>query len=162
MKTTFVQSLFSHRKYKSSTAIIMKVPFVNTAMILSLLLSALSCSNNNGTTSIPIPEPSTAQPAPPPVSKSEPVVSSNMSSDPGFKLIEGADCLACHKIDAKVIGPSYQDVAAKYTEADMEQLVQKIIDGGKGNWGDIPMTPHQGLSKDDAKQMVKYILSLKK
>ncbi|ATN04791.1 hypothetical protein CRN76_04920 [Chryseobacterium indologenes] len=80
----------------------------------------------------------------------------------GFKLIEGADCLACHKIDSKLIGPSYQDVASKYTKADIERLAQKIIEGGKGNWGDIPMTPHEGLSKDDAQQMVKYILSLKK
>lgn len=80
----------------------------------------------------------------------------------GLTLIEGADCLGCHKVDAKLVGPSYQEVAAKYTEADMDMLVNKIIDGGKGNWGEIPMTPHAGMSKENAKKMVEYILSLKK
>lgn len=80
----------------------------------------------------------------------------------GKQLVEGADCLSCHKIDAKLVGPSYQDVAAKYTDADIDHLETKIIEGGKGNWGDIPMTPHAGLSQDNAKLMVKYILSLKK
>ena len=41
-------------------------------------------------------------------------------------------------------------------------LTQKIIDGGKGNWGDIPMTPHTGMSKENTQKMIKYILSLKK
>ncbi|PSD43688.1 cytochrome C [Elizabethkingia anophelis] len=78
------------------------------------------------------------------------------------KLVEGADCLSCHKVDAKLVGPSYQDVAAKYTDADIDHLAGKIIEGGKGVWGDIPMTPHAGLSQDNAKLMVRYILSLKK
>ncbi|MDM1553562.1 c-type cytochrome [Chryseobacterium bernardetii] len=140
----------------------MKRHLINTAMILNLLMIVLSCSKNNEVTPIPVPESSTEQPAPQPVAPPEPTLPAYTSNDPGFKLIEGADCLACHKIDAKVIGPSYQDVAEKYTKADIDQLAQKIIEGGKGNWGDIPMTPHEGLSKDDAKQMVKYILSLKK
>lgn len=80
----------------------------------------------------------------------------------GKQLVEGADCLSCHKIDSKLVGPSYQDVAAKYTDADIDHLATKIIEGGKGAWGDVPMTPHPGLSKDNAKLMVKYILSLKK
>lgn len=80
----------------------------------------------------------------------------------GLALIEGADCLTCHKMDTKVVGPSYQDVANKYTDADIDMLAQKIIDGGKGNWGEIPMTPHAGMSKETAKKMVEYILTLKK
>ena len=80
----------------------------------------------------------------------------------GLALIEGADCLTCHKNDVKVVGPSYQEVAAKYTEADIDMLATKIIEGGKGNWGEIPMTPHAGMSKDNAKKMVEYILTLKK
>ncbi|MEC5394938.1 c-type cytochrome [Bergeyella sp. RCAD1439] len=83
------------------------------------------------------------------------------SKDEGLALIEGADCLSCHKIDAKLVGPSYQEIAAKYTEADTEMLAKKIIEGGKGNWGEIPMTPHAGMSEENAKKMVKYILSLK-
>ncbi|MBS1571018.1 MAG: c-type cytochrome [Bacteroidetes bacterium] len=80
----------------------------------------------------------------------------------GLTLIEGADCLGCHKVDAKLVGPSYQDVANKYTVADTDKLVDKIINGGKGSWGEIPMTPHTGMSKENAKKMVEYILSLKK
>lgn len=80
----------------------------------------------------------------------------------GLALIEGGDCLTCHKLDTRVVGPSYQEVADKYTEADIEMLATKIIEGGKGNWGEIPMTPHAGMSKDNAKKMVEYILTLKK
>lgn len=80
----------------------------------------------------------------------------------GLALIEGGDCLTCHKVDTRVVGPSYQEVADKYTEADIEMLATKIIEGGKGNWGEIPMTPHAGMSKDNAKKMVEYILTLKK
>lgn len=80
----------------------------------------------------------------------------------GLALIEGADCLTCHKVDAKLVGPSYQEVADKYTDADIDKLAQKIIDGGVGTWGQIPMTAHAGMSKDNAKKMVEYILTLKK
>ena len=80
----------------------------------------------------------------------------------GLALIEGADCLTCHKVDAKLVGPSYQEVADKYTAADVNHLATKIIDGGKGVWGEIPMTPHAGMSKENAKKMVEYILTLKK
>lgn len=84
------------------------------------------------------------------------------AKDEGLVLIESSDCLGCHKIDAKLIGPSYQEIAEKYTEADIENLAKKIIEGGKGVWGEIPMTPHTGMSEENAQKMVKYILSLKK
>lgn len=80
----------------------------------------------------------------------------------GLALIEGADCLTCHKMDVRVVGPSYQEVADKYTAGDLDMLASKIIDGGKGNWGEIPMTPHAGMSKENAKKMVEYIMTLKK
>lgn len=88
--------------------------------------------------------------------------SASAGKDEGLALIEGADCLGCHKMDAKLVGPSYQEIADKYSEADTDMLAEKIINGGKGNWGEIPMTPHSGMSKDNAKLMVKYILSMKK
>lgn len=80
----------------------------------------------------------------------------------GLALIEGGDCLTCHKVDTRVVGPSYQEVADKYSDGDIDMLASKIIEGGKGNWGEIPMTPHAGMSKDNAKKMVEYILTLKK
>ena len=86
------------------------------------------------------------------------------ATSPGAKLIAGSDCLTCHKVDTKVIGPAYKDVAAKYpaTQANIDTLVNKVISGGKGHWGDIPMAAHPQLKKEDVIVMVKYILSLKK
>ena len=82
----------------------------------------------------------------------------------GAALIQKNDCLTCHKLDQKVIGPAYDDVANKYTSspAVIDTLANKIIKGGSGNWGNIAMSPHPNLSITDAQHMVKYILSLKK
>ncbi len=90
----------------------------------------------------------------------EPIIASEFKK--GEELIAASDCLACHKVNEKVIGPSYQDVANKYSSKDEVLLVSTIINGGSGNWGEIPMTAHATLAKDDALEMVKYILSLKK
>jgi len=92
----------------------------------------------------------------------------NLSDNPdyakGLALIAGSDCLTCHKVAEKNIGPAYQEVAAKYenTDDNIEMLAGKIIKGGSGNWGAIPMTAHANLSQEDAEAMVKYILLLKK
>ena len=81
----------------------------------------------------------------------------------GEQLIGKSDCLTCHKVDAKIVGPAYVDVAKKYeaTDANIEMLAGKIISGGSGSWGEIPMAPHPAITTDDAKEMVKYILALK-
>lgn len=81
----------------------------------------------------------------------------------GAKLISGSDCLGCHKENEKLIGPAYVAVAQKYpaTEANITMLANHIIQGGKGHWGEIPMSAHPGLSQSDAKEMTKYILSLR-
>jgi cytochrome c len=95
---------------------------------------------------------------------SETNLSDNPDYSKGMKLIADSDCLTCHKIAEKSIGPAYQDVAAKYEDTDdnIEMLAGKIIKGGSGNWGAIPMTAHANLSEEDAEAMVKYILLLKK
>ncbi|MFD1629079.1 c-type cytochrome [Pseudopedobacter beijingensis] len=82
----------------------------------------------------------------------------------GEKLIAKSDCAACHKDKFKLIGPSYADIAAKYpqTPKNIALLSEKIIKGGKGVWGSIPMSEHKDISKKDAAEMVKYILSIKK
>jgi cytochrome c len=91
-------------------------------------------------------------------------LSDNPDYTKGLALIAGSDCLTCHKVAEKNIGPAYQEVAAKYenTDDNIEMLAGKIIKGGSGNWGAIPMTAHANLSQEDAKAMVKYILLLKK
>jgi cytochrome c len=91
-------------------------------------------------------------------------LSSNPDYQKGLELIGKSDCLTCHKVKEKNIGPAYQDVANKYENNDenIALLASKIIKGGSGVWGAIPMTPHPQISEDDAKQMVKYVLLLKK
>ena len=80
----------------------------------------------------------------------------------GKSLVEGSDCLGCHKLDERLIGPSYKEVAAKYenTPENVEMLADKIIKGSSGVWGDVPMPAH-GFSKENAKFMAQYILSSK-
>lgn len=82
----------------------------------------------------------------------------------GGALIKKSDCLACHNEVNKIVGPAYDAVAAKYAvnEANINYLAGKIISGGAGVWGEVPMSPHPTLAKSDAKLMVQYILSLKK
>ena len=89
-------------------------------------------------------------------------VTAKTPEEEGEDLIEKSSCLTCHKEDGKLIGPSYKEVAAKYTEADIDKLADKIIAGGSGVWGETAMSPHPGIDKENAKKMVKYILSLKK
>jgi cytochrome c len=82
----------------------------------------------------------------------------------GLEKVKGSDCTGCHQVERKLIGPAYADVAAKYenTEENVAMLAQKVIAGGVGVWGEIPMSAHVGLSEEDAKDMVRYILLLRK
>ena len=73
-------------------------------------------------------------------------------------------CAACHAVDKKIIGPSYQEVAAKY-KGDKEapaKLAKKVKEGGSGVWGQIPMPPNATTSDADVKALVDWILTLKK
>ena len=72
-------------------------------------------------------------------------------------------CTACHAIDKKLVGPAYKDVAAKYKgDAKAEALlVDKVKKGGVGTWGQVPMPPNASVKDEDAKTLVKWILSLK-
>jgi cytochrome c len=89
---------------------------------------------------------------------------SGKNYDVGKNLINKSDCLACHKDDVKLLGPAYVDVAKKYepTAKNITYLVGKIKKGGAGVWGDIPMSPHPDLPDNDVREMVEYILSLRK
>jgi cytochrome c len=89
-------------------------------------------------------------------------VATKQEIEEGKLLISKSDCMACHNLDKKVVGPAYMDVAKKYslTDANVNLLAQKVISGGTGVWGQIPMVPHAALSSSDSKKMVKYVLSL--
>lgn len=81
----------------------------------------------------------------------------------GLQLVANSDCLGCHQIKEESTGPSYMAIADRYRDKGdvTDTLAQKIMHGGSGNWGSIPMLPHPGLSQENARTMVKYILSLK-
>lgn len=79
----------------------------------------------------------------------------------GEHLIASSDCLSCHKTDTKLIGPSFKAIAEKYKASDADSLAAKVIKGGAGNWGTVPMPSHPDLSADESRAIVKYILSLK-
>jgi cytochrome c len=82
----------------------------------------------------------------------------------GLEKLKTSDCTSCHMAERKIVGPSYAEVAAKYesTEENVTLLATKVIQGGVGVWGEVPMPAHPGLSEDDAKDMVRYVLLLKK
>jgi len=131
--------------------------------ILFLLIgsaSILAC-NSSGTSSATQTDTAAAAAAPAAPAASD-------ASDKGLELIGASDCTTCHRLrkDAAgaTIGPAYSDVAAKYAPAadtTVDRLVHKIITGGSGVWGVIPMTPHPALAPADVKVMVNYILTLK-
>ncbi len=80
----------------------------------------------------------------------------------GESLVKASDCKTCHHKTNKIIGPAHMDVAKKYefTEANVKLLAEKIVKGGQGVWGQIPMTGHADISQADAEKMARYVLSL--
>lgn len=89
-----------------------------------------------------------------------------LSSSPAMAsmdLAKAKNCTACHAVDKKLVGPSYKDVAAKYA-ADKEavsKLSAKIIKGGVGSWGQIPMPANPQVSQADAETLAKWVMSIK-
>jgi cytochrome c len=80
------------------------------------------------------------------------------------EMMKKDGCAACHAVDKKVVGPAYQEVAAKY-KADAKaaaMLADKVKKGGSGVWGQIPMPPNAHVSDADIKELVAWILTLKK
>lgn len=83
----------------------------------------------------------------------------------GIDLVGKNGCFSCHAVADKVNGPAYRDIANKYAGASdtiVPHLAKKIIEGGTGVWGEIPMIAHPAVSQADAEAMVKYVLLLKK
>ena len=78
-------------------------------------------------------------------------------------LLKKNNCMACHAVDKKLVGPSYKAVADRYRgQSDAaDKLAKKIRAGGAGVWGPIPMPPHPQVSEADAKTMATYILNIK-
>ena len=116
--------------------------------------------------------PAAAAPTEAPAAAAEPAAASAAPAAPdqagdwntALALIQKSDCLTCHSVNKKIVGPAYKDVAKKYAgkpEA-VAALVKKVKLGGSGNWGEIPMVAHPGISDADLETIVKGILSLAK
>jgi len=78
-------------------------------------------------------------------------------------LATSKNCMACHQVATKVVGPAYKDVAAKYAsdKSAADKLAAKVIKGGTGVWGQIPMPPNPQVSEAEAKKLVAWVLSQK-
>jgi cytochrome c len=78
-------------------------------------------------------------------------------------LAQQSGCLACHTVDKKLVGPSYKQIADRYRndKGAEANLFKKVKEGGKGTWGDIPMTPNAHVKDQDIKTLVQWILSIK-
>lgn len=94
------------------------------------------------------------------------VLLAGLATAPAFAQLELAqkkNCMACHAVDKKVLGPAYKDVAAKYAgqKDAVDKLAAKVMKGGSGVWGNIPMPANPQVTDAEAKQLVQWILSLK-
>lgn len=76
-------------------------------------------------------------------------------------LAKSKNCVACHHIERKMIGPAYKAMAERYgkDESVIKLLSEKIVKGGGGNWGQLPMPPQPTVSPEEAETLVKWILS---
>ena len=78
-------------------------------------------------------------------------------------LAQKKNCMACHAVDRKIVGPSFKEVAAKYAKDKKAEamLADKIVKGGKGVWGEMAMPPNANLSPAEAKALAKWVLAAK-
>lgn len=110
----------------------------------------------------PAPGPSAATGTPAPATPAKAGAPLDLVS--GQAMMQKDGCIACHAVDKKVVGPAYQDVAAKYKgdAGALAKLSQKVKAGGTGVWGTVPMPPNSWVSDSDITALVTWILSLKK
>lgn len=125
-------------------------------VVLSIVVSGLTLAACGGDEKTAAPGAEAATPAV--------AVAANPDAEKGLELVAKSDCLTCHKVEDQSTGPAYRAIAAKYpaNDATIDTLAGKIIQGGSGNWGQVPMSAHPQLSKEDARLMAKYVMSLKK
>ncbi len=98
---------------------------------------------------------------------SEQKTGGDLSDNPIYQkaltIITNSDCKTCHLVDEKNVGPAWRDVANKYADSAnaVAYLSHKIINGGSGVWGQVPMAAHPTMPQEDAETLAKYVLLLK-
>jgi cytochrome c len=134
--------------------------------VIATAMVAVSACGGSGSTSSESATAETSAPAPAP--EKEISLEEKYKDDPvyikGVELMGQNDCPSCHMLERKIVGPSYADVAAKYesTQENIDLLASRVIAGNVGVWGEIPMPAHPTLSEEDAKELAKFVLLLKK
>lgn len=94
------------------------------------------------------------------------LASAALVAAPAFANLDLAtkkNCMTCHKTDAKLVGPAYKEVAAKYAKDKdaVAKLSEKILKGSTGVWGPVPMPPNAGVSPEEAKTLATWVMSVK-
>jgi cytochrome c len=121
---------------------------------MTAVVALASCGGGDSKTETKNDSTATATPAAPAVNEEMLTMLTNKGCMP-----------ACHAIDKKVTGPAYKDVAKRYENASaatVDSLVNKVLNGGSGNWGDIPMAANKAnVTPEEAKTLVTFILTLK-
>ena len=127
---------------------------IYTLSVIALMIFAVACGGDKKETTA-------TEDYGTPTESSEPAVAVDLVAQ-GESLVKASDCKTCHHLTNKIIGPSHTDVAKKYefTEANVKLLAEKIIKGGSGVWGEVPMAAHADISQVDAEKMARYVLSL--
>jgi len=94
------------------------------------------------------------------------LIAAALVAGPAFasqELAQKKNCMACHAVDKKLVGPAYKDVAAKYKgdKGAEAKLAEKVMKGGVGTWGQVPVPANPQVSKEEAATLVKWVLSQK-
>lgn len=78
-------------------------------------------------------------------------------------LAKAKNCMTCHSIANKVVGPAFKDIAAKYAndKGAEDRLTQKVLKGGSGAWGPVPMPANTQVNEAEARTLVRWVLSQK-
>ena len=153
---------------------------IKIVCIFTLLAAGVACSDKNNDTVIRTPTQSTvpenkqsvaAEPIVPESTKSPtPSASPQTTIEPGsieMNLANKSGCLACHKVEKKLVGPAWRDVAKRYAgdKQAKQKLIEKVSSGGKGNWidvtGGVAMPPYSPrVSNENIEKLVDFVLSL--
>ncbi|MXV51571.1 c-type cytochrome [Pedobacter sp. HMF7647] len=142
------------------TSELMKASFLYCTLVVTCIFSA--CSNSPSTGSQSSSEGTAVADS---GQENATIESAKAKFAKGYELLSKSDCKACHDTGNEIVGPSFERIAARYvySDANITHLAERVITGvktGEGVWGKAEMTPHVNMSKTDAEEIIKYVLSM--